>query len=572
MNNKSQSRNSISRLMTAALCIGYALLSHTAVNAQIDPGNHNGPVQAAGAEFGGAPAPMPGNDPAPLQTVESEPVRSAHNALLIDTSSRESVMSLYASEYESGSDMPVTWTGSQSACNAGDIPAALRESTLRRINWFRAMAGVPANITFNATYNAHAQKMAMMISANGQLSHNPPSTWACFSNEGQLAARNSNLILGAGGVESVDLYMWDYGSNNAAVGHRRWMLYPQTLEMGMGDVPQGGAYRASNTLWVIDTNTWKPRPNTRDQFVAWPPPGFVPYTTIYPRWSLSYPGADFTRAAVSMSLNGAAMPVRLEAVANGYGENTLVWIPNGLSDGARWPEPDSDQPVRVTVSNVIVNGAARNFEYTVTIIGLPNSLPPTSIASSAGGISEDAAIGTAIGTLTASDPDNSDGHTFELTSGEGSTDNAYFRISGSQLITAQALDFESRSQLRIRIRATDPEGASFSQPIVINVLNVNELPRLASATALVASGEYRYTIVAFDPEDGTASVSVVSAPNSVNVSTQAGATVLSGDSDAITTGPNIVNLRLTDSDGGTSDAQLTLIVAQSTLLLPMIRR
>ncbi len=572
MNIKSQPRNSISRLMTVALCVGYALLSHTSAKAQIDPGNHNGPAQGAGAEFGGAPALTPGSDLEPLQAADAAPTRSTREALLIDTGSRESVLSLYASEYESGSDLPVSWTGSQSACNTGDIPAALRESTLRRINWFRAMAGVPANITFNATYNAHAQKMAMMISANGQLSHNPPSSWACFSNEGQLAAKNSNLILGAGGVESTDLYMWDYGSNNAAVGHRRWLLYPQTLEMGMGDVPQDGAYRASNTLWVIDTNLWKPRPSTRDQFVAWPPPGFVPYTTVYPRWSVSYPGADFSRAAVSMSLNGAAMPVRLEVVANGYGENTLVWIPNGLSDGASWPEPASDQPVRVIVNNVIVNGAARSFDYTVTIIGLPQSQPPTGIANSAGGINEDVPVGATIGTLTASDPDNSGGHTFELASGEGATDNAYFRISGTQLITTRALDYESRPQLRIRIRATDPAGASFSQPVVINVLNVNELPRLATATALVASGEFQYTIVAIDPEDGTAEVSVISAPSAINVSTQSAVTVLSGNSDAITAGSNTVNLRLTDSAGGTTDAQLTLIVARSTLLLPVVTR
>ncbi len=572
MNNKSQPRKSMSRLITVALCLSYALLSHTSVKAQIDPGNHNGPATDTIAEFGSAPALTITGDLAPLQAADAMTARSTREALLIDTNSRESVLSLYASEYESGSDLPSSWTGSQSACNAGDIPAALRESTLRRINWFRAMAGVPANVTFNATYNAHAQKMALMISANGQLSHNPPSSWACFSNEGQLAARNSNLILGAGGVESTDLYMWDYGSNNAAVGHRRWMLYPQTLEMGMGDVPQGGAYRAANTLWVIDTNIWKPRPGTRDQFVAWPPPGFVPYTTVYPRWSLSYPGADFTRASVTMSQNGAPRPVRLEAVANGYGENTLVWIPNGLSDGASWPEPASDQPVRVSVSNVIVNGSARNFDYTVTIIGLPKSQPPTSIASSAGGVNEDAAIGSTIGILTASDPDNSDGHTFELAPGEGATDNAFFRISGTQLITARALDYETRPQLRIRIRATDPAGASFSQPVVINVLNVNELPRLASATALVASGEFHYTIVAFDPEDGFAGVNVVSAPSSINVSTQSAATVLSGDSGAIASGENTVSLRLTDSDGASSDAQLTLIVAQSTLLLPVVSR
>jgi hypothetical protein len=70
-----------------------------------------------------------------------------------------------------------------------------------------------------------------------------------------------------------------------------------------------------------------------------PPPGYVPYQTAYARWSFSYPGADFSAASVSMSSAGANLPVRLEPVVSGYGENTLVWIPSGLSNAAGGPDP-----------------------------------------------------------------------------------------------------------------------------------------------------------------------------------------------------------------------------------------
>ena len=69
--------------------------------------------------------------------------------------------------------------------------------------------------------------------------------------------------------------------------------------MGTGDVPS--ANNLWNDLWVFDTNYSAPRPGTRDGFVAWPPKGYVPYQAVYPRWSFSYPGADFSGASVTMS-------------------------------------------------------------------------------------------------------------------------------------------------------------------------------------------------------------------------------------------------------------------------------
>jgi hypothetical protein len=103
--------------------------------------------------------------------------------------------------------------------------------------------------------------------------------------------------------------------------------------------------------------------------VAWPPPGYVPYPVVYPRWSFSYPKADFGSASVSMSKNGSAIhQIVLETVKNGYGENTLVWIPLGLSSSSAWPVPAGDEVYQVTVKNVKINGVNRDFKYQVTII------------------------------------------------------------------------------------------------------------------------------------------------------------------------------------------------------------
>jgi hypothetical protein len=214
-----------------------------------------------------------------------------------------------------------------------------------------------------------------MFSANRNISHSPPTNWVDYSADGAEAAANSNICYGSPAIDPgcMNLYLWDTGSGNTAVGHRRWLLYPQTQTFGTGDVPQSGPqanpYPAANALWVFDGNFGATRPATRDFYVAWPPPGYVPYQLVSPRWSFSYPNADFSTATVSMQRNGSAVPVRLEQVQNGYGENSIVWVPDNLDANAFFQPmpPAADTKSTVTISNVLVNGNAQTFQYSVTV-------------------------------------------------------------------------------------------------------------------------------------------------------------------------------------------------------------
>jgi hypothetical protein len=143
--------------------------------------------------------------------------------------------------------------------------------------------------------------------------------------------------------------------------------------MGTGDVPRAAPNLAANALWVIDDSPVTPTPETREPFVAWPPPGYVPYQLTYPRWSFSYGNADFSSASVSMTENGAPISTSLEPVVGGMGDNSLVWIPKGLSNLAIWPQPASDVKYEVTIDNVLIGGAPRSFSYDVYIFD-PNML------------------------------------------------------------------------------------------------------------------------------------------------------------------------------------------------------
>ena len=286
--------------------------------------------------------------------------------LSVKPANRQESLDFYRKFYLTSAVNP-GWTGNVSACNPGTTSQAFRDSVALRINYFRAMAGVPAKVTMLDTYTQKAQKAALMMSANSALSHNPPTNWKCYTDQGQEAAGSSNLALGGYGLDALRMYMQDYGSSNSATGHRRWILYPQTQNFGTGDIPGGSGYSAANDLWVFDSHIWDTRPATREAFVAWPPPGYVPYTVVYQRWSFSFAGADFTNAVVSMSENGANMPVTRYTPVNGYGENTLVWIRTGVNDGSSWPKPTADSAYVVNVSNVVIGGSPRSFQYTVIV-------------------------------------------------------------------------------------------------------------------------------------------------------------------------------------------------------------
>jgi hypothetical protein len=146
--------------------------------------------------------------------------------------------------------------------------------------------------------------------------------------------------------------------------------------MGTGDVPGipgNQARRPANAVWVIDTTPGgrfqDPRPATRTTAVPYPPAGFVPYQLIWPRWSFSYPGADFSAATVTMTRNAETVPTTLEPVVPNVGEPTLVWIydqrdPNSDASHAK---PSGDLTYTVNVNNVRLGPATQNFSYHVTV-------------------------------------------------------------------------------------------------------------------------------------------------------------------------------------------------------------
>jgi hypothetical protein len=335
-------------------------------------------IAAMASAVGAAQQPRLGPAPvAPFQAgVAEQPLRTAASSLAgswFDISTRSAVQG-YFNTFLTLNNVPLSWNGDVGACNAGTTSQAYKNVVTQQINWFRAMAGVPAGIILDPTYSSNDQLMALMISANGQLSHSPPSSWTCYTSGGASAASNSNICLGLSLLQypgCVEMYMEDDGSGNDAVGHRRWLLYPQTQSMGTGDVPGTGNYFSGTALWVIDSNYSAPRPPTRDSYVAWPPYGYIPYELVVGRWSFSYPAADFSQASIAMTMNGSTVPLTIDPVANGYGENAIVWEPQAIFQAG---SPDST--VTISISNVKGSGIPANFTYQVIVFDPSSTVYP----------------------------------------------------------------------------------------------------------------------------------------------------------------------------------------------------
>jgi len=285
----------------------------------------------------------------------------------VNLTSRETSRLLYRSVYATSEMSPPAWNGDLESCNPGATDPAFRDLVALRINYFRAMVGVPAEITFDDGYSSKAQAAALMIARNLKLDHYPTTDWACYTEAGAEAAGNSNLALGRVGPRAIDAYIEDYGAANTAVGHRRWLLYPQTQRMGSGDIPGDTTRTPANVTWVFDGQHSAPRPGTREEFVAWPPPGYVPGQLVFPRWSLSLAKADFSNASVTLTSNGVPVTIELEPVSNGAGENSIVWYMAGEDTTlpSSPPRPETDTVYEVTIQNVTLNGASRTFNYEV---------------------------------------------------------------------------------------------------------------------------------------------------------------------------------------------------------------
>ena len=205
--------------------------------------------------------------------------------------------------------------------------------------------------------------------------------------------------------------------------------------------------------------------------------------------------ADVNEAATDISLSNSAID---ENAAVGDLVGALSATDPDANDSHTYQlvagAGDTDNAAfEVNGSSLLVN-AALNFEekqaYTIRLqatdlggLSTEKSLEitvanvneaATDISLSNSSIDENTPVGSLVGTLSATDPDANDNHTYQLVAGTGDTDNASFEVNGESLLVNAALNFEEKQAYTIRLRATDTGGLSTEKSFEITVADVNE--------------------------------------------------------------------------------------------------
>lgn len=215
------------------------------------------------------------------------------------------------------------------------------------------------------------------------------------------------------------------------------------------------------------------------------------------------------------------------------------------------------------------DGRGGTFARSLVITVRDTNAAPADVSLSGTTVNENEATGSLVGTLTASDPDPGDTHTFALTAGAGDADNARFAVDADRLETAGALDHEAAATRSVRIRATDGGGQSFGKQFTITVQDVNEAPTLVELDSdTVAenqpSGTAVGTLSSDDPESAdTHTYTLVSGAGSTdNARFQIVGDSLqtAGGLDFETDPTASVRIRSTDAGGLVREEQLTITV------------
>jgi hypothetical protein len=304
----------------------------------------------------------------------------------------------------------IGWTGNYNSTAAGaegTVSAVFSGDIERRVNYYRAMCGLQADVRVNsgATVNivagdqwvpsasttkaAASQRSALMIirtyPGNGGLSHDPPTSSTAWTTAAWNANRNGNLALGFFGPGAVDAYFREdvtgISAWNADVGHRRWLMFQWSTDFASGDTPgsfsAGSVRPPSNAMYVIPKLTELDfSPDV--VFAAFPPAGYYPARLNASFWSLSYPGADFSAATVTMKNSAMnTVPVTIVSRRTGYGDNSIVWQ---VPAAAAVKSVASDLTWHVTVSNIGGVGVPSQHSYQVTLID-PDRLNETPVIS-----------------------------------------------------------------------------------------------------------------------------------------------------------------------------------------------
>lgn len=230
-----------------------------------------------------------------------------------------------------------------------------------------------------------------------------------------------------------------------------------------------------------------------------------------------------------------------------------------LGDELRVAAPlDHEAAASHDVTLRVTDAGGLSIDRTVTLAVRDVNEAPTLISLSSQTVQEGASVGSAVGTLSATDEDAGDSHTFAL------LDPAPFSIAGDVLEVAAALDHEAAAQHSLRVRVTDAGGLSYEQTFVVEVQDANEAPTGLSLSARsvdenLPAGTLVGALSGEDPDEGDA-LAFSLRTSGVPFAIVAGELRTTASLDHEAAASFSLDLRVTDAAGLTYDEALTVDV------------
>ncbi len=222
---------------------------------------------------------------------------------------------------------------------------------------------------------------------------------------------------------------------------------------------------------------------------------------------------------------------------------------------------------QITAQVTDADGESFSQSFTITVDDLNET--PTNLSLDTNNVSENAANGTAIGTLTGTDPDAGDSLTYGLTNTAGGR----FAIdSATGVITVangSLLNHEANASHQITAQVTDADGESYTQIFTITVTDLNETPNNLSldtnnVSENAANGTAIGTLTGTDPDAGDSLTYGLTdtaggrfaIDSATGVITVANGSLLNHEANA----SHQITAQVTDADGETHTQSFTITV------------
>ena len=124
------------------------------------------------------------------------------------------------------------------------------------------------------------------------------------------------------------------------------------------------------------------------------------------------------------------------------------------------------------------NGGTITRQFTINVADANDE--PTDISLSSNTIAENLPSESLIGYFNAEDEDLATDFTYTLVNGEGSTDNASFKIVGNELRSAVSFDLDTKANYTIRVQASDGQGGTREEIFSVQITDANDAPTALS--------------------------------------------------------------------------------------------